>query len=189
MNATGLVSMLRELGLIPSDAPAPPGEPEGRPWFISLLLGFAGWLAGIFVLIFVGLIFDVEKSSQMFVVGLVLLLVAWLLYFAGRAMVFLDQLALALSIAGQFAVAVLFFDKLREPLPITAAILGMQLVLFALMPDRVARTIAAFFASIAWVFVVRFALRPGQGERIFFDSSPSSHCRSSVPGRCRSSGC
>jgi hypothetical protein len=172
MNATDVVSMLRERGLIPSDAAAPPAEPDGRPWFISLLLGFAGWLAGIFVLIFVGLIFDVDRSSQMFVVGLVLLLVAWLLYFAGRAAVFLDQLALALSIAGQFAVAVLFFDKLREPLPITAAILAMQLLLFVLMPERVARTIAAFFASIAWVFVVRFALRPGQGERFFFDSNP-----------------
>jgi hypothetical protein len=48
----------------------------------------------------------------------------------------------------------------------------MQLVLFAVMPDRIARTISAFFACVAWVFVVRFWLRPGDGEDIFFDGNP-----------------
>jgi hypothetical protein len=37
------------------------------------------------------------------------------------------------------------------------------------MPNKVARTLAALFATIAWVFTVRFLLRPGQGEQIFFD--------------------
>jgi hypothetical protein len=173
MSAADLIAALRERGLIAADAPAPPEGPEGRPWFISLLLGLAGWLAGIFALVFIGIFFDVEKPGQLLFVGLVLLLVAWGLYMASRAMVFLDQLALALSIAGQFGVAVFFFDKLRDALPIVTALLGLQLALFVLMNDRIARTIAAFFASIAWVFVVRFALRPGQGETIFFDSNPA----------------
>jgi uncharacterized protein DUF4401 len=173
VSAADLIAAMRERGLIPADAPAPMAAPEDRPWFISLLLGLAGWLAGIFALVFIGIFFDVEKPGQLLYVGLALLLVAWGLYFASRAMVFLDQLALALSIAGQFGVAVFFFDKLRDALPIMTAILGLQLALFVLMPDRIARTISAFFASLAWVYVVRFALRPGQGENIFFDSNPA----------------
>ena len=38
-----------------ADAAAPPGESDDRPWFIALLQGVAGWLAGIFLLVFLGL--------------------------------------------------------------------------------------------------------------------------------------
>ena len=173
MNAAALIGALRERGIIPADAPAPAGShPQRRPWFISLLLGIAGWLAGLFVLVFIGLIFDLRGMEQFLVIGLILLAVAWGLYFASRALVFIDQLALALSIAGQLAIGGYFVDRFDEALPVTAAILVMQLVVFAVMPDRIARTIAAFFACVAWVFVVRFWLRPGQGEDMFFDGKP-----------------
>ena len=69
------------------------------------MLGFAGWLAGIFLLAFVGMALDLKSSSSFLVAGLVLCGAAWALYYADRNAVFLDQLALALSIAGQCAIA------------------------------------------------------------------------------------
>lgn len=160
--------MLRERGLIAANAAPPPDDPD-RPWFLSLLMGIAGWIAGLFVLVFLALAFDLDRVTGLVIAGTGLLCVAWVLYFLGRGAVFIDQLALALSIAGQLALTVYFFDRLDAALPIAAAVLGLQLIVFGAMPDRIARTIAAFFASIAWVFVVRFALRPHEGVGGFFD--------------------
>src|SRR5688572_23534125 len=100
-----LVASLRAHALIPTDAPAPPGESVDRPWFVALLQGVAGWLAGIFLLVFVGLIFRPESGAALFALGALLLVAAWFMYRMDRHAVFLDQLALAMSMAGQIAVA------------------------------------------------------------------------------------
>src|SRR3954469_5963839 len=121
MNTTELVDALRTRGLIGADVPVPEDDAE-RPWFLSILMGVAGWIAGIFVLVFLGILLDLNGLRQMLVIGLVLLGVAWGLYFIGRGRVFVDQLALALSIAGQMAIAAYFFDTLKEALPVAAAI-------------------------------------------------------------------
>ena len=167
MSVAHLVSLLRERGLIAADA-APPPDGSDRPWFISLLMGIAGWVAGLFVLVFLAIALDLDQHRQIAAAGVVLLAVAWALYAIDRGKVFVDQLALALSIAGQLAITIYLFESLRGALPITAAIVGMQVLLFVVMPDRVARTLAAFFASIAWVFVVRFFLRPDEGGSDIF---------------------
>ena len=92
-------------GVIAADAATPPEEHNDRPWFIALLQGVAGWLAGIFLLAFLGLVFKPENALPSDRLGVLLLLAAWVMYHADRDAVFLDQFALALSIAGQFAVA------------------------------------------------------------------------------------
>jgi uncharacterized protein DUF4401 len=161
------VALLRSRGLIPDKSPPAPNA--DRPWFVALLQGVAGWIAGIFLLSFVGLIIKPESSGAILVLGALLLGAAWALYHADRDAVFLDQLALAISIAGQFAVAWGIVKEDLSGLPIASTLLGLQLLVLLIMPNKVARTLAALFATIAWVFTVRFALRPGQGEQIFFD--------------------
>src|SRR4029079_4125579 len=100
-----LLWVRRRTGAPPGAPPAAPDESADRPWFVALLQGVAGWLAGIFLLVFIGLIFRPESSNAIFLAGAVLLVAAWAMYHADRDAVFLDQLALAISIAGQFAVA------------------------------------------------------------------------------------
>jgi hypothetical protein len=166
MTSAGLIAALRERGLVAADAPPLPDAAE-RPWFVNLLTGIAGWVSGLFVILFLAIALDLNRTNEALIAGLVLLCVAWVLYALGRGRVFVDQLALALSIAGQLAVCMFLFEKSYGAVPVTAVILGVQLALFFLMPDRTARTLAAFFASIAWVFVVRFALRPDEHGSIF----------------------
>src|SRR5262245_21544470 len=113
MSIAPLVAAMRERGLIAAAAPALPGEPD-RPWFISLLMGIAGWVAGLFLLVFVALVLDLDKQHEIAATGAVLLVVAWVLYTIGRGKVFVDQLALAFSIAGQLAVSVYFFEQFEE---------------------------------------------------------------------------
>ena len=169
MNADALIAALRERGLVSADAAPEPDDAE-RPWFVSLLLGIAGWAAGLFALAFLVTFFELNSLKPLLTVGVVLLGIAWVLYVVSRRLVFVDQLALALSIAGQVALAFYLSDRLHAQLPAAAALLGLQLLVFAAMPDRTAKVLASFLASVAWVFVVRFWLRPHEGGAPFMDS-------------------
>jgi hypothetical protein len=164
---TEFVALLRARGVIPEKAP--PTQNLDRPWFVALLQGVAGWLAGIFLLTFVGLIFKPESTGTILIIGALLLVAAWALYHADRNAVFLDQLALAISIAGQFAVVWGTLKDDLSGLSVAVTMLGLQIFVLLIMPNKVARTLAALFATIAWVFTVRFLLRPGQGEQLLFD--------------------
>jgi hypothetical protein len=169
MNADTLIAALRERGLVANDAPSMPDEDE-RPWFLSVLLGIAGWAAGLFALAFLVAFLDLQSLRPLLTAGVVLLGIAWVLYAASRRLVFVDQLSLSLSIAGQVALALYLSSRLEGELALAAALLGLQLLLFVAMPDRTARILASFLASVAWVLVVRFWLRPHEGHEAFMDS-------------------
>jgi hypothetical protein len=166
-----LVDRMRGAGVIAADTPPPPEETSDRPWFIVLLQGFAGWMAGIFLLVFLGMVFEPDERASILFLGGFLLLAAWLIYRADREAVFLDQFALALSIAGQFAVAWGVVRDDFEGLPLALTMLLLQAVIWAVMPNRTARTLAALFATIAWVYTIRFLLRPADSGEEFFGFS------------------
>ena len=167
-NSDELIAVLRARGVIPATAASLPADASDRPWFIALLQGLAGWLAGMFLLAFLGMVFKPDTTSGILFLGVILLGSAWAMYFAGRNAVFLDQLALAISMAGQFAVTWSIVKNTEAGLPIAATLLGLQLVVFVIMPNKVARTLAALFACIAWVYTIQYLLVPGSGEEIFF---------------------
>ncbi|HEY6123037.1 MAG TPA: DUF4401 domain-containing protein [Steroidobacteraceae bacterium] len=166
--AAPLDELMRARGVIAVDAPLAPAQVSDRPWFVALLQGAAGWLAGIFLLVFLGLVFKPDSGGALFAIGAVLLVAAWFLYHADRDAVFLDQLALAISIAGQFGVAVSVVKDHPSGLNIALTALAVQIFVLAVMPNNTARTLAALFATIAWVFTVRYLFQPGSGDEIFF---------------------
>lgn len=166
-----LALRMREAGVIAADVSLPDRHDHDRPWYLALVQGFAGWLAGLFLLVFVGMVFRPDDRVLIFVLGAVLLAAAWFIYRADRHAVFLDQFALTLSIAGQFAVAWSAIGDRFEGLPVALAVLALQIVVWLVMPNRLARTLAAFFATIAWVYVVRFMIQPGQGEELLFGAN------------------
>ena len=99
-----LLGALQSRGLVSADATLTTTAPvmsTPRPWYISLLLGVSGWLAGAFMLGFVALLFRPDSAGAAAISGLVLLAAAWGLFKADREGAFTSQLALALSIAGQ----------------------------------------------------------------------------------------
>jgi hypothetical protein len=157
--------LLREKGVIPANASAAPEDSTDRPWFVSLLQGVAGWLAGIFLLVFIGLAFKPESGPVLFGLGAMLIAAAWFMYHADRHGVFLDQLALAISIAGQIAVAASVLKDHFSALGASVTALGLQLFVLLIMPNRIARTLAALFATTAWVYAVRFFVRPDTIEK------------------------
>lgn len=160
MSLEQLIDALRTRGLVPTEAAAPVLGESQRPWFVSLLLGAAGWLAGLLLLVFVGMVFKPDSSPVLIVLGLVLMGAAWAMYSSDSDNAFMGQLALALSMAGQIALAIGLLKDVRSEVLIAGVLLALQIAVLAIMPDRAARTIAALFACVAWGYAVRFVSVP-----------------------------
>jgi len=164
-----LLEALHANGLADDAALALPESavPTERPWFIGLLLGAAGWAAGVLVLVFVALSLSRGSGSGggILATGLVLLAMAFGLFHAARHSgfaAFASQAALALSIAGQFATVFGIAEAAgtnwtRQGSAIACIALVMQVALAAAMPNRLHRTMSTLFACIAWAVALRLA--------------------------------
>ncbi len=156
-----LLSELQSRGLVAAnvhDAEPETRAAHDRPWYIGLLLGVSGWLAGLFLLGFVALLFQPNKAPEAAFAGTVLLAAAWGLFRADRDGAFVTQLALALSIAGQCLMLFAMNEHARSLGPIAASALALQIVLALVMPNPLHRTLSTLFATIAWALTLRFAL-------------------------------
>jgi uncharacterized protein DUF4401 len=162
--ATELADALVRRGLMPPsiDAPASSAD-DARPWFVSAVLGVAGWLAALFTLAFVWEVFGLSSPSGFATAGAVMLTASLGLYYADRGSAFFAQLALALWIAGQLGIAWWAGDSTRSVAEAAAIMTVLDLALLCVTPNRMARTLASFFACIGWALAIRFA---------WWDSSP-----------------
>ena len=129
-----------------------------RPWYISFLLGASGWVAGLFVLLFVGLLFRPNSQPAFLLGGAVLIAAAWGLYKADREGAFVAQLALALSVAGQILLVMGLAKGESHVAGVAFAALIVQTILVIIMPNALHRTLSALFACAALAVTVRYGL-------------------------------
>ncbi len=159
MNAPHLDELdatLRERGVVSAKAPPLPEDPRAhRPWYIGFMQGTAGWFAGVMVLVFLFAFLDVDSPVGFLLSGIPLIVAAYLFYSTDHA--FVDQLALSFSMAGQLSIAAALGDGSDSPALTCAGLLVLQCLLLAVMPDRLARMLAAFFACIAWALTLQLA--------------------------------
>ena len=166
-DAAELANALVQRGLMrKADVPARAGD-DPRPWFIAVVLGGAGWLAGLFAMLFVGMLFTPSTPAGFGLAGLVMLAAALGLYFADRDNAFLEQLALALWIAGQLGITWWAGETTHSTASTAAIVAVLQIALLWLTPNRLARGLASFFACVAWALAVRLAW----WNRDLFDSA------------------
>jgi hypothetical protein len=157
ITADELAEELLRRGLIKSASALPAPNTE-RPWFISLVVGCSGWLAGVFVLAFIWLLFRPESPADNAMAGLVLVLAAFGLYTVDRRSEFFDQLALALSIAGQFSLVLFAWDVVDSDALAATLTAVLQLILLLVMPNALAKLLSGFFGCCAWALAIRFAV-------------------------------
>jgi hypothetical protein len=166
VRAAELERALASRGLIDADAPPLPFGAAGRPWYVSLVLGGAGWLASLFGFLFVLLLFEPQTPVGSAIAGIVMLGAGFGLYAADRDSAFFEQLALALWLAGQLGLMYAVAEA-TDSGTATAVFTGaLSATLVVTLPNRFARTLSAFFACIAWALTVRLAL---WGENWFDD--------------------
>lgn len=168
MRAADLERAMAERGMIAADATPLPFGSAGRPWFVSVVLGGAGWLASLFAFLFVLLLFEPNTPGEASVAGVILLAAGFGLYAAGRDSAFVEQLALALSLAGQFALLYAVGDGTESATATAACATVLSLAVVVAMPNGFAKTLSAVFACIAWSLTIRFGF---WGESWFDDPS------------------
>ncbi len=146
---------LRARGFVEGELPAP-GEARS-PWFVRVMLGFAGWIGAWFLLGFValGLVAVVKSPTASWLVGAGACAAVAMLFRADRNGDFTSQFGLAVSLAGQ----VLMVYGLTEWVgrSFTAVALGVaaqQALLFLLLPNFVHRVWTAWTGAYAMGFAM-----------------------------------
>lgn len=156
ISATQLQGELVRRRLMEPSVDDVPAAAHDRPWFINIGLGASGWLAGVCVLAFVTTLFNPDSTGGIALAGVVLLAAAFGLYAVDRDSQFFDQFALALSVAGQFALGWAAYDATHSEAATAALTCAMQILLLFVVPNFFARMLAAFFACCAWALAIRF---------------------------------
>jgi hypothetical protein len=124
-----------------------------QPWYIATLMGVSAWLAGFFVLVFLGLLIE-PKQDGAFVLGLVLLLGAWYFFQMAQKQVFLNQLGLACTTAGQCFLLFALTDRGISMSGFAGILVVLQMLLIATMPNQVQRLLSTVLILLAWPWLL-----------------------------------
>ena len=134
-----------------ADGPLPVDAGDGSPWYVRAMLGIAAWLAAVFLLLFVGIALSevLRNATAAIVVGAVICGAAVAVLRVATGNVFVVQLAVAASLAGQGLLAFGLLEHGWRDAGPWLAIAAVEFMLVALASDylhRVLTTLAAAFA-------------------------------------------
>jgi hypothetical protein len=150
MSAAMLWAQLSADGLVEGPQPAP--EPAGSPWFVRLMLGIAGWIGALFLLGFVGvaLSFIIDNAASAMTAGAICCAGALALFRSFDGQDFVEQFALALSLAGQALLVIGLGQifKLDSP-TLYLAIAAVEGALAIAIPNALHRVLSAAGAAVA----------------------------------------
>ncbi|EAR61251.1 GDYXXLXY domain-containing protein [Neptuniibacter caesariensis] len=149
---TSLWNRLQNKGLLDRTIAEPV---SGNLWYISLMQGFAGWFAALFMLGFVGTaftwLFRYDNEILLITAGIAASVGAYLLQRANPQSVFIGQLVLATSLCGQLMVAWALFDLFDFKEIYAYLFLGSyQAVLALIMPNYLHRVLSTWFGVLAF---------------------------------------
>ena len=124
------------------------------PWYTRVLMGFMGWLGGLFVLGFLGALIAAffTNSVLMMIVAIGLFAGSFAMYRAMPTNDFGTQFALAASICAQVVTTVAFsnaVDQRVDPYNVAWFVALMQVALVVLMPNVLHRLLSTMFAVMA----------------------------------------
>jgi hypothetical protein len=163
-NAAQLWQRLAEAGLVEGERVEGGEDAETQtPWFVRLMLGFAGWLAALCLTAFVALflIGNLDSPGTFGFFGLISLSASVLLYRAKGENIFLSQLAFALSLGGSALIAFAFGDAWRHPCTPLFCLTLLFAALFFAIPSFTHRVWAAWMGSALLVATVFFSRLEG----------------------------
>jgi hypothetical protein len=123
-------------------------ESAATPWYVRALIGFGGWVASCFLLLFFGLAIKLHDETAMLVLGLVLCAATMGLRHLSNK-VFLTQLFLAFNLTGQALFLIGVGGLSHGETAIALGALCLNLALLLLYPDTVLRFLAAMAALLS----------------------------------------
>jgi len=159
-SARELWKQLSDAGV--ADGDLPDLESISSPWYVRVLLGFSGWLAALFILLFIGaaLQFVFRSNTAAFISGVVLLGGSYAMLRKQNGD-FIEQLALATSLAGQGLVVYVIFRTSGWTGANTWFLIAvLQILLAGLMPNFIHRVFSAFFAAYSMQYALSYLGAP-----------------------------
>ncbi|MEZ5471868.1 MAG: GDYXXLXY domain-containing protein [Marinicella sp.] len=169
MSESKLWEQLEQVELVSGDQPESVGKGDATLWYVRVLQGFAGWLAAVFLLAFLGFgvagLFD--NGEALIVMGVVINISAHVFYKTKPDSDFFEQMVLAFSLTGQFLFAFGLFElsnfKMREWL----VVVGLyQMLLAWLVNHYLHRFLCTWFAVIAFFWGFEWLVYTGVGSAI-----------------------
>jgi uncharacterized membrane protein len=162
MSAAALWDGLRADGLVEGDYPKHDRLPS--PWYVRVMLGVAGWIGALFLLLFVGgafaLVFD--NAGAAFVLGAVCCAAAFGLFKAFDGNDFAEQFGLAVSLAGQVLIIFGLGDSMElGDAPFYFATAAVLAVLALVIPNFLHRTLTTSGAALAIALGINQLALPG----------------------------
>ena len=148
--SAALWDRLRAEQLVEGDCPQP-GRPAS-PWYVRAMLGIAGWIGALFLLLFVGAAFTfiMNDAASAFILGIVCCAAAFALFQIFDGNDFAEQFGLAVSLAGQVLIVIGLAQAFRpEHPPLYFAIAATQAVLMLAVPNFLHRVLAATGTALA----------------------------------------
>ena len=133
------------------------------PWYTRVLMGFMGWLGGMFVLGFLGALIAAlfTNSVLMMVIAIGLFAGSFAMYRVMPTNDFGTQFALAASICAQVVATVAFGNTVGQrvdPYNVAWFVALMQIALIVLMPNALHRLLSTMFAAVALFFAAQKGL-------------------------------
>lgn len=135
----------------------PKEEYPASPWYVRAMLGIAGWIGALFLLMFagVGFWFILDDASAAAIVGAVCCAVAWLLFRKFEGNDFTEQFALVISLVGQGLLVVGIVQMLEPSEPgFYFAVAAMAAVLALIIPNLLHRALATTGAALALALAI-----------------------------------
>jgi uncharacterized membrane protein len=159
MSGQNVWATLVKAGVV--QGPAPQTESLESPWYVKILLALSGWIAAVCLLGFIGVAFYsvFQHSTAAFVLGSVMICCGFMILRAPQN-VFLEHLALALSMAGQALVVYRIFGEHFYGIETGDWVLVvlLQSLLAVVMPNFVHRVFSACVAAFAFSMALTYTI-------------------------------
>ena len=135
----------------------PPRADQHSPWFVRVMLGFAGWLGAFFLLGFVGvsLQFIIESNTASLFTGAAACAAAAFIFNISRGKDFAVQFGLAVSLAGQALFIWGLWKIFRESAGVRyLAIAVFEALLVAFIINTIHRVASTLAAAVSFSFAL-----------------------------------
>ncbi len=169
MNQDKLWARLKADNLVQGEQPESAATGEQAFWYIRALQGFAGWLAAVFLIGFLG--FGVaglfEHGAALMVLGVVINVSTYVYFKTEPESDFFEQMVLAFSLTGQFLFAFGLFELFNfRDQQWLAVVAVYQVILMLVMQNYLHRFLSAWFAVIAFFWGFDVLVYSGLGSAL-----------------------
>ncbi|TNE51402.1 MAG: DUF4401 domain-containing protein [Deltaproteobacteria bacterium] len=142
-----------------ADQPAPKTSVQDTsPWYINVLIGFSAWLSSVFMIAFLLAVrlLSFREKFTFFVAGIAFLGIGVAIYQVqrGRPSVFLNQMALALTMTGRILSVIGAALVAKDPTQTALYVVVMEVILIVLYAEKLQRFLSTFLIHGAILFIL-----------------------------------